>query len=313
MEYFIIKVVIAIKYFKRGLFDRADGWRVRNIDTMYAVIPFIMRTRLDSQNLFSDDIDLDVLNAFIRRQRKDLPDLSLMHVVMAALIRTISQRPYLNRFVVHNKIYARNHISISLTIKRSISDWGEETTIKPHFEPEDTLADVVRKVHDTLERDRQAGAKNKTDKVANVFTYLPAFVVRFGVFLLRWMDNCGILPKVIREASPFHTSVFLTNIATLRIRSIFHHLYEFGTCSVFCAIGKPERAVKAVSDETTQIKKVMGTNFVLDERVADGHYYAASMRYLYGLLSNPERLLVPPESVVVDDGVAKKRIDLAPS
>lgn len=300
-----------INYFKRGLGDRRDGWRVRNIDTVYAVIPFIMRSRLDSQNLFSEEIDLERINEFIRSKKAEMPDLAIMHVLMAAVVRTISQRPYLNRFVVHNKIYARNHISIAMMVKRDMSDWGEETSIKPHFEPEDTLYDVVEKVSAMIKKETEKEAeKNKMDRVANFFTYIPAFLVRFLIGCVRTMDDLGIMPKLIEEASPFHSSAFFTNLASLRIGPIYHHLYEFGTCSMFVAFGKPEREVKVEGRDSMVIKKVMGANYVLDERVADGHYYAVSMRYLYHLLSHPEELLTPPESVVVDDGVAKKRIDI---
>ena len=103
------------QYFKRGLFDRYDGWRVRNVDAVYNVIPFIMRTRMDSQNLFEENMPLEPVEAFIRAHREDMPDLTFMHVLMAAMVRMIAEKPYLNRFVVWNKIYARNSITVSYT------------------------------------------------------------------------------------------------------------------------------------------------------------------------------------------------------
>ncbi|MBR2329155.1 MAG: hypothetical protein IKA58_04655, partial [Clostridia bacterium] len=127
--------------FKKGLGDRYDGWRVRNVDAVFNVIPFIMRTRMDSQNLFEENIPIENIEKFIRKHREDMPDLTFMHVIIAALIRMIAVKPYLNRFIMWNKIYARNTISLSLMIKRKHSN--VETNVKPEFDPTATLSDVV--------------------------------------------------------------------------------------------------------------------------------------------------------------------------
>lgn len=298
------------KTFKRGIFDRYDGWRVRNIDAVFGVIPFIMRTRLDSQNFFETEIRIDKLEKFIREHKEDIPDLSLMHIFMAATVRLISQRPYLNRFVVHNKIYARNSITMSLMIKRTMSDDGTETLIKPEFEPEDTLIDVVRKVRELIELNMKDDAQNSTDVTAKLFRALPAWLVRFAIGLIRCSDNYGLLPKPIFRASPWHTSVFLTNLGSVGIGPIYHHLYEFGTCSLFVAMGKKYRKKETDIRGETYTAKYLGLKFVTDERVCDGHYYALSMRLFNKLLQNPEILLSPPEKVYVDEGVGKKRIDI---
>ncbi|HEY5466499.1 MAG TPA: hypothetical protein VIL27_05650, partial [Clostridia bacterium] len=112
---------------KRGPFDRYDGWRVRNVDAVFRVIPFVLRSRVDAQNFFDEDIPVDQMEIFVDAHREEIPGLTVMHVFMAALVRVMSQRPYLNRFVMWNKLYARNEISISIAIKRSLSDKGEET------------------------------------------------------------------------------------------------------------------------------------------------------------------------------------------
>ena len=297
------------KYFKRTIFDRYDGWRVTKIDAVYAVIPFIMRTRLDCQNYYSQDINYDIIHEFIRKHKADLPDLSTIDVIMAALVRLISQRPYLNRFVIWNKIYARNSIQISMMIKRTLDEHGEETLIKPEFEPEDTLYEVVEKVKKAILASKPQGAKNDMDHVANVFRYIPPFVVRIGLWIVRCLDNMGLMPRLIEKASPFHCSMFITNLASLRIEPIHHHLYEFGNCSAFMAIGKPRYTPVATSKNKVETARMLGAKYVLDERICDGFYYASAMKYFYSLLENPERLLVPPEQVIVDDGVLNKRLE----
>jgi pyruvate/2-oxoglutarate dehydrogenase complex dihydrolipoamide acyltransferase (E2) component len=301
---------IKLKYYGWSLGDRYDGWRVRKVDALFSVAPFILTKRVDSEVLFEIKIPIDKIEEFIRSQKQNIPDLTVMHVIMASLVRIIALRPYLNRFIVWNKIFARNHVSISLAIKRSMTDSGEETVIKPYFLPTDTLEDVVRRIKTELENNQPVGQENSSDVLSKILGFLPDFLLRSVIFLIKQMDHVGIMPKVFFSASPFHTSMFLTNLGSIGIESIYHHLYEFGTCSMFAAMGKKTKINVMNNDGTHQSQKTMKLKFVLDERICDGFYYASSMRMLEKILANPASLLLPPEQVVVDEGVGKKRIDI---
>lgn len=297
------------RYFRWSFGDRYDGWRVRNVDTVFRVIPYFLRTRMDAQNFFEEKLVIDPIEAFIKKHKEDMPDLSIMHIIIAAMIRLFSQRPNLNRFVIWNKIFARNHFNISIAVKRSLSDDGEETLIKPHFMMEDTLYDVVRKVKEELDQNQKVGQKNDSDAIAGIIGKLPDFLLRFVVFTLLWMDKVGIMPKIINKVSPWHSSIFLTNIGSIGVESIYHHLYEFGTCSIFVAMGRKSKENIIDNSGNVEPQKSIMLKFVLDERICDGFYYASSMRMLNKILANPEQLLTPPEKVLVDEGVGKKRID----
>ena len=299
-----------LKYYGWSFGDRYDGWRVRKVDALFSVVPFILPTRVDSQVFFEVKISIDTVEAFIRKYKEEIPDLSIMHVVMASLVRLFSQRPYLNRFIVWNKIFARNHMSFSLAIKRSMTDEGEETVIKPYFLPTDTLQDVVRKTKLELTNNQQVGQENSSDSISKMMGFLPDFLLRSVIFFVKQLDKIGLMPKVFFEASPFHTSLFLTNLGSIGIESIYHHLYEVGTCSIFAAIGRKNKKYILNKDGSIKPTKSMLLKFVLDERICDGFYYASSMRMLEKILSDPSVLLLPPEQVIVDDGVGKKRIDL---
>lgn len=298
-----------LKYYRWSLGDRYDGWRVRNVDAVFSVIPYFLRTRMDAQNFFEEKIDIDHIEEFIKEHKDDIPNLSLMHIVMAALVRLISQRPHLNRFVIWNKIFARNHVNFSIAVKRTLSDEGEETLIKPYFLPTDTLQDIVRKTRLEQENNQQVGQKNSSDSISKILGFLPDLVLRIVVFLLLHMDKVGIMPKFINRASPWHSSIFLTNIGSIGVESIYHHLYEFGTCSMFCAMGKKSRRHTIDHNGDMKSHKSIQLKFVLDERICDGFYYASSMRLLNKILSDPSLLLLPPEKVMIDEGVGKKRID----
>ena len=299
-----------LKYWRKGINDRYDGWRVKKVDPVFAVIPYFLRTRMDSQNFFEECLPIDHIEEFIKEHKEDIPDLSIMHIVMAALVRLISQRPHLNRFVMWNKIFARNHVTFSIAVKRSLSDNGEETLIKPQFLPSDTLQDIVRKTREEQENNQQPGQQNSSDLISKILGMLPDLAMRIVVFLLLWLDKVGLMPKFIEKASPWHCSVFLTNIGSIGVESIYHHLYEFGTCSMFVAMGKKSRRHSFNKHGELAASKSILLKFVLDERICDGFYYASSMRMLSKIMNNPASLLTPPEKIIVDEGVGKKRIDL---
>lgn len=293
------------QYFKRIPGDRYDGWRVRDIDTVYTLVPFLLRTRIDSQCFFEETVELDPLETFVKKHRDDIPGLTILHVVIAAMVRAISQRPYVNRFIVYNKLYTHNDIRISLMIKRTMGDRGEETPVMPVFDPFDALADVVQKINGEIELNKETDEKNSTDVTAGVLGKLPPFLLRFVVGVIRVLDNIGLLPKSIHKASPYHCSAFITNVGSLGIGPIYHHLYEFGTCSFFVAMGKKVKREGVDKDGRPLQHRTIGFKYVIDERVCDGHYYALTMRYLRKLLNDPTPLLDPPAKVVLDDGIGR--------
>lgn len=297
------------KYFKKRWFDRADGWKITKIDPMMRLSPYFMRTRLDSQNLFEQTINLDRMEEFIRSHKEQLPNLSILHIITATMVRVISQRPLLNRFVVWNKQFARNSVKIALVFKQSLTDDGKEGIFIGDFEPEDTLIEISAKMEKLIQDNKVNIENNETDKLANIINLLPDFALRSLVWLFYQLDKVGMLPPSLLKASPFHSSAFITHVGTLGIPPVYHHLYEFGTTSMFLAIGKKEFEYSMDENEKMQKDRTIGLKFTLDERVCDGYYYAKSMREFSKYLHNPELLLTPPVEVIVDPGVGGKRIN----
>lgn len=153
-------------------------------------------------------------------------------------------------------------------------------------------------------------ANNSMDKLAGILGYIPAFILRLVIGGLRWLDNIGLMPKGVADASPFHCSAFLTNVGSVGIGPIYHHLYEFGTCSIFVAMGNKYK-YGAISREGARVeKRFVGLKFVTDERICDGKYYADSMKVLRRLLNNPELLMTPPAEIPIDDGVPARKLKI---
>ena len=295
---------------KRRFGDRYDGYRIRNSDPLFQLIPSIMRTRTDSMVYFDYDLDITELEKFVRLHRAtDIPRLRMLHIFMASMVRVTSQMPYLNRFISGKKIYARNEMRIALAAKRSMSIDAEESNIIPEFEMEDTLYDVVEKVESALEAEifTEGGSEDGTFAVASVIGAIPTGIKSAFIDLMRGLDQIGKMPKLFHKVSPFHASMFITDLGSCGIGPVFHHLYEFGTCSVFVAMGKKETRYILNAKGEVETRRFIGVKIVVDERICDGFYYAYAMRKLARLIRHPEQLLSPPEKVIPDDGIHKPK------
>lgn len=286
---------------KRRFGDRYDGRRLRSLNAFYRLIPYIMRSRVDAQNLYHDRIEIGRTEKFLQEKRRAaIKSISFLHVIIAAMVRTISQKPGLNRFIAGSRIYARNEILISLALKKELREGSPETTIKLKFGPADTLYDVVEKVNAAVERNKSLEESNSADKTAGIIMLCPGFVIRFMLWLIRALDSVGFMPRVINEISPFHTSVFITDVGSLGIKPIYHHLYEFGTTSIFVAFGIKQKEKIISRNNNIVEKRFVNIKIVTDERTVDGHYYASAFKLFKSLVQSPELLEQPPEKVAED-------------
>lgn len=287
--------------YKRRLGDRYDGRRIRTLNSFYRIIPFIMRSRIDSQNYFDEKIEISHTEAYLRKKRKICEtNIGLLHVLIAAMVRTISMKPALNRFIAGQNIYARNEILVSLAIKKELKDDSPETTIKFKFEPTDTLTQIAEKINRQIEENKALETKNGTDKTARLFMLCPGMLVKFLVFIIRLLDYFGKMPQIINKVSPFHTSFFITDLGSLGIQPIYHHLYDFGTTSFFIAFGTKIKEKVIDAGNNINDKKFINIKVVTDERIVDGHYYASAFKLYKSLIQHPEKLEIPPESVEPD-------------
>lgn len=287
--------------YKRRFGDRYDGRRLRSLDPFYRIVPFIMRYRSDSQNYFEEKIDIGHTESYLRKRRKNSGvKISMLHVMIAAMVRTIALRPALNRFIAGQNIYARNEILVSLAIKKEMKVDSPETTIKFKFEPTDTLSEVAEKINSQIEENKVLDTKNDTDKVARLFMLCPGLLVKLLVFIIRFLDYFGLMPKAIHRASPFHTSFFITDLGSIGIHPIYHHLYDFGTTSIFVAFGIKTKEKVIDSNNEIKEKRFITLKVVTDERIVDGHYYASAFKLYKTLVQNPERLEVHPGNLEPD-------------
>ena len=280
---------------------RPDGRAIRNLDPMQKIMPYVMKTRTDSMNMYEDTFPCDVWDTYIKEKEQQGIKMSYMHIIIAAMVRLIALRPQLNRFVMNGKIYARPKIWVSFVVHPTLKDGSTGTTIKLCFEGTESILEIAEIVNQAIEKEttKRVG-ENGTDKLLRVLmNMIPGPLIKFVINTLMWMDKHSIMPKFIIDLSPFHTSLFVTNLKSLGINHIFHHVYYFGTTGLFFAMGKEKKIPVTKRNETVH-EKHMGFGLVTDERFCDGLYFAMSLRQMRKFMRNPASLETPLDKKVED-------------
>ena len=260
---------------------RPDGTRVKNASAIVSALPYIMPRRYDAHDYITEYAEMEPMRRYIQSKRREGVRISYMALILAAYFKAYQQNPKINRFIMNSKIYQRNHFCVSFVILKTRADGTpDETTLKIYLNPEDDVFTISQRIQEHIDRNMEAVHNNSTDKFANIAFSIPG-LARFVFWLAYLLDLHGLLPKKIIDLSPFHTSLFITNLASINTSYIFHHCYEFGTTSVFVCMGKPVK--DPFAPEGTHRKR-MPLGVVMDERIATGieysRFFAAFERYL---------------------------------
>ena len=245
-----------------------------------------MPRRYDAMNMITEYADMEILRGYIHGKRREGVRISYMALILAADYRAFLENPKINRFIMNKRIYQRNHFCVSFVMLKTRADGTpDETTLKVFFEPEDDVVSINGKIEAIIAENAVATHDNSTDKFANFLFSVP-LLPTIVVTLARLADRWGILPRFIIDLSPFHTSLFITNLASINTSAIYHHCYEFGTTGVFLCMGKP--VGNYLSGEYR--KKLMPLACVLDERICSGVEYARFWQSFQRFLKHPELL-----------------------
>ena len=287
---------------KRRLGDRCDGYKLRSLQPMSKVSPYIMPNRTGSSVFFHESIEITEAENYIRKKRNQgLKSFGLMHLLLAAYVRVISQRPAANRFISGQRIFSHGEdIVVAITIKRDMTLEAEETIVKVHFSPTDTADDVYAKLQKLIDENRAENPDSNFDNTARIFNFIPGLLLKNAVWLLKVLDYFGLMPKSLVEVSPFHGSMFITSMGSLGIPPVFHHLYDFGNIPVFLSFGAKYKQTELKADGTPVQRKYIDYNIVCDERICDGFYLASSFKLFKTYFRNPHVLDNRPETVVHD-------------
>ncbi|MDP1915349.1 MAG: hypothetical protein Q8L14_03820 [Myxococcales bacterium] len=265
------------------LFTRHDGTKCTDIAPTRAIMPFIMPTRSESAVYFEQWIDLTKTLAFLETWNAANPErkATTFHVFLWAATYSIDQRPRLNRFVIGSRIWQRHGIHLSYAAKKRLEDGAPLVVLKRKFDPSHSFAQLVDFVYADVKEGR-SDKKNHVDKELNIFLRIPAPILRIGVGLVRWLDAWNLLPRSFIDPDPLYCSMFVANLGSVKLDSAYHHLYEYGNCPFFAALGRTQTIVTPDGP-----KQMCSIKYSFDERVEDGLYCAKGLELLKQRMEDP--------------------------
>ena len=282
---------------------RVDGRRIKKEVPMYLLAPQFMTTRSDAMNMTTVDIPIEPLRKYMNEKRKEGHHISHMALIMTAYAHLVGEYPSLNRFVQNKRVYEHNDFCIALVVLRPGNTGNDDTMSKLYMGPEDTVFDVQRKIDEYIEKNTTGAEEdnNALDKWMGILCSLGGLLDAAGA-LLRFLDRHGWLPRALVNASPFHASLLVTNLASIRTNHIYHHVYNFGTTSVSLAMGNLREVPKRGRNGAVELVRCMPVGVVMDERIASGHYFALAFARFKDLLLHPEQLEKPGKGAVLEQG-----------
>ena len=288
---------------ERRFGDRRDAALLRDTDALHFIMGIIYPHRADNEAYIAERVNLEPIKAYLAKKNVEgIPfKYTFFHVILTALVKTVTLRPKLNRFYANENYYQRNKVTAGFVIKKEFSDGSEEAMALLEARPDATIDTIHEEIRQRVQATRNEQKMNTTDNSMDILNKLPRFLSKAAIRFIRWLDRHGWCPDFLIGADPNSSSVFLSNLGSIKLRSGYHHLTNWGTCSLFCVIGEKKWTPLYDQNGLVEMRETVDLGLTVDERIADGYYYSKSIRLFKYLLEHPELLEQPLNTEVEYD------------
>ena len=286
--------------YKRRRGDRRDGRLLRELDSLHYITGIIYPNRCDNEAYIGLRVDLTPINEYLKKKNEgeEVFPYTMFHIITAALIKTITLRPKLNRFIANCNFYQRNEVTASFIVKKKFSDNGGESLAFIHAKDEETVDTLHEQLFKKIMNCRSEETGDSTEGAMDILNKMPRWLSKTAIKIICWLDRHGWVPKSMVESDPYYSSVVLSNLGSIGLKCGYHHLTNWGTCSFFCVIGEKKWTPLYDQNGLVAMRETVDLGFTVDERIADGYYYSKSIRLFKHLLAHPELLELPFEQEV---------------
>ena len=283
---------------KQHRLDRPDGYYIKDADTMHKFFPYLLPNRTDNEAVMSETVDLTAIKAYLEKKNADSPEFkyTFFHVICAAIAKTIALRPRMNRFYAGQRFYQRKDIIISFTAKRRLVDNSEEALAILKIDDKSDVApieQIYEKIKKFVFSVRHEGQMDGSTDAMGTMLKLGRPVVKIVMKLLKFLEYHGKYPEFLRKDDPYYSSVYVSNLGSIKMHASYHHLTNWGTNSLFVVIDEKKPMIFFDADGKPEVREGLNLGITIDERIADGMYFANSIKILRKLLENPELLELP--------------------
>ena len=281
--------------------DRRDGWWLRELPGMTQFTPHLYPNRADNEAYINVDIDLRPLDDYLAKKNAGRTEdkYTYFHLISAAIGKAFVLRPKMNRFIAYNRVYQRKYISVAFVVKKKFEDKSEEGLAFQYFDENSTLDGYHQELMQTIHQCRRTDVKDPSSDMMDRLVRLPRPILRLVMHTLFFLDRHGKVPQGIIATDPNYSSIFISNLGSIGLECGYHHLTNWGTCSLFCIVGEKKTAPYFTADGSYEMRETLDLGLTIDERLADGYYYSKSIKLLKYLLEHPE-LLERPANEEVD-------------
>lgn len=275
--------------------DRKDGKLIRDLDSLHYITGIIYPNRCDNEAFIGEVIDLTNINTYLAKKNYEGIEYkyNLFQVIVTAILKMITLRPKMNRFIVNGNFYQRNEVSTSFVVKKLFSDHGAESLAFIHSKDSDTIDTIHESIYKQVSFCKNSDSVDSSTESMDVINKLPRWISKTAVRAVMKLDKHGWVPKSLIETDPYYSSCVISNLGSIKMKSGYHHLTNWGTCSMITLIGQIKDRPFYNEDGSYEMKPSVDLGITIDERLADGYYYSKSIQLLKKLLENPELLEKP--------------------
>ena len=278
---------------KRRRGDRRDGRWVRDVPGLQTIMAHVLPNRTDCEVFMKDSFDVTELLPYLAAKNAGHPEYktTVFHALIMAVARMVYERPKMNRFIQGRRMYERYEISLGFVCKRRFREDAEEALMFFIPEENETLDSMSYKIAGEVQETRKSeSSTGGIDAVIDGFAKIPRVLLMGAIRVIRWMDFWGVNPKVLTDGDPNYSSVLLSNLGSIQAPAVYHHLNNYGTNSIMVTVGTIHKEERIMPDGSKQIRDVVDIGATLDERIADGFYFARSLKLVKHMFAHPELL-----------------------
>ena len=282
---------------------RPDGKRLKKLDPVIRMTPYLMPMRCDAQVFLEHKADYEKMSRYIVRKSQEGEKITFMQILVASYVRAVSRNPEVNRFIFNKQYFARNNCSVSYTVLKSPQDTdSNEDTVRICFDLTDTIFDVRDRMNAAVEKSRGAENGGFIIRLASALLAVPGLAT-LVVGLVRLLDRYGIAPASLIRELPFYSGLYVTNNGSIGLHHPLHHIYNFGNVSLFFGMGSILKEAVVTADGKARMRRLLPVGITADERVCSGAHYASFFFDVIHYMDHPEELETPPAEVRFDPGV----------
>ena len=271
---------------------RKDGTRIKKLSGMGQLIIDLNPLRIGSEVYINEDVDVTELMKYLKAKKKVDKELTFFHAIVTAMGKTVYSKEKLNYFISNRHLYKRNSVVISFVAKVEFNDQAEEIMVLVPIEEKDNIDTISKKIRDKvndIRKKKESFDKKGANSAIDVIGRLPNIIRVPLVGILKKMDYKGLLPESLKEDNIYYSTAIVSNLGSIKCGAIYHHISDFGTSSILVAIGRVHDK-KVIVDGKEEKRQFCDFGITLDERIADGFYFAGAINVIKEICANPKLL-----------------------